>query len=173
LSSFAVGCGLFALGLFAFLAATYLTVDSEREPDLQGDFRLRALISGLALVPLSAAVFLTSKRGAPEMYAALTNWWAPWLLAFSAGAVLFALGALWFRRFRWARLGAIAHVTSVLSGWCVAQYPHLIYPDVTISNSAAPDVTLRLLLVALGLGALVLFPSLYYLFRVFKRQPSS
>src|SRR6266403_1233123 len=42
---FAVACGLFAQGLFAFLAATYLTVDTEREPDLQEDFRKRALAS--------------------------------------------------------------------------------------------------------------------------------
>src|SRR6266849_1135054 len=44
---FAVACGVFALGLFAFLAAIYLTVDTESEPDLQEDFRKRALAAGL------------------------------------------------------------------------------------------------------------------------------
>ncbi|MGH7606826.1 MAG: cytochrome d ubiquinol oxidase subunit II, partial [Gemmatimonadales bacterium] len=48
------------------------------------------------------------------------------------------------------------------------QYPYLVPPDLTIAASAAPRVTLELVLAALGLGALVLFPSLYYLFRVFK-----
>ena len=35
--------------------------------------------------------------------------------------------------------------------------------------AAAPDATLRLLLIALALGSLILAPSLYYLMRVFKR----
>jgi len=76
LTPFALACGLFALGLFAFLAATYLTLDTKDEPGLQNDFRLRALWSGLALGPISLAVFLTSKTGAPAMYAGLTRWWA-------------------------------------------------------------------------------------------------
>lgn len=168
LSPFAIGCGLFALGLFAFLAATYLTVDAAGDSQLQDDFRRRALISGGALVPLGLGVFITSKEGAPEMYAGLTNWWAPLLLGWTFVSAVAALGALWARRFRLARAAAIAEVTSILLGWCVAQYPHLVYPDLTITNSAAPAVTLRLLIIALGLGAIVLLPSLYYLFRVFK-----
>jgi hypothetical protein len=42
-------------------------------------------------------------------------------------------------------------------------------PDLTIAGTAAPAVTLRLALGVLALGAVVLFPSLGYLFRVFKR----
>jgi len=42
LTPFALSCGVFALGLFAFLAATYLTLDTRDEPDLQDDFRRRA-----------------------------------------------------------------------------------------------------------------------------------
>jgi cytochrome d ubiquinol oxidase subunit II len=40
---------------------------------------------------------------------------------------------------------------------------------VTIYNSAAPAITLRLVWWALLAGSALLFPSLYYLFRVFKR----
>ncbi|MEO6568111.1 MAG: cytochrome d ubiquinol oxidase subunit II, partial [Opitutaceae bacterium] len=46
LTPFAIACGVFALALFAFLAAVYLTVDTREEPSLQDDFRLRALWSG-------------------------------------------------------------------------------------------------------------------------------
>jgi cytochrome d ubiquinol oxidase subunit II len=169
-SSFAIACGVFALVLFAFLAAVYLTVDSESDADVQKDFRLRALVTCAALLPIGFAVFLTSRRGAPEMYAALTSWWAPILLSWTTVSAFLAFGALWFRKFRAARIGAVLQVTSILIGWCVAQYPHLIYPQITITNSAAPAVTLRLLAIALGLGALVLLPSLYYLFHVFKGE---
>ncbi len=172
LTPFSIGCGAFALGLFAFLAATYLTVDAADDSSLQEDFRIRALITGAALFPLALAVFFTSKHGAFKMYEGLTNWWAPMLLAWTSVSAVASFVGLWLRRYRLARAAAIIQVTSILVGWCVAQYPHLIYPDLTITNSAAPYVTLRLLTIALGLGAVVLLPSLAYLFYVFKGQPA-
>jgi cytochrome bd-type quinol oxidase subunit 2 len=39
-----------------------------------------------------------------------------------------------------------------------------------IQNAAAPESTLRLLLLALGAGAVILLPSLYYLFQIFRGQ---
>ena len=64
---------------------------------------------------------------------------------------------------------AAAQATCILLGWAAAQYPWLVVPEFTIANSAAPASVLRPLLVALGVGAAVLVPSLYYLLRVFKR----
>jgi cytochrome bd ubiquinol oxidase subunit II len=61
-------------------------------------------------------------------------------------------------------------VSIILIGWGLAQFPHLVAPDVTIQNAAAPEPTLKLLLLALGAGVVVLFPSLLYLFQIFKRQ---
>ena len=78
----------------------------------------------------------------------------------------------WLRRFALARVAAIGQVTMILLGWCFAQYPNLITPDVTVTNSAAPEATLRLLILALGLGAILLFPSLIYLFHIFKGKPA-
>jgi cytochrome d ubiquinol oxidase subunit II len=121
------------------------------------------------LVPIALLVFLTSRDGAPAMFHGLTHWWAPLLLVCTAACASAALAALWRRRFALARVAAIGQVTTILLGWSLAQYPHLIYPDLTVHNAAAPEITLRLLLIALGLGAVVLLPSLYYLFRVFKR----
>ncbi len=168
MTPFAIACGVFALALFAFLAATYLTVDSAGDSEVQDDFRTRALFAELALAPIALAVFFTSKEGAPAMYAGLTNWWAPPLLAFTSLSAALVLVALWKRRYRLARMAAIAQVTLILTGWAVAQYPHLIVPDLTVFNTAAPLVTLRLLAIALAVGAVILFPSLYFLFRVFK-----
>lgn len=168
LTPFALTCGVFALGLFAFLAAAFLTLDTKDQPELQEDFRQRALWSGLALVPVALAVFLAAKQGAPEMYEGLTHWWAPVLLVWTSLFALVALVALYLRRFALARFAAIGQVALILIGWSVAQYPNLITPDVTIANAAAPEITLRLLILALGLGAIVLLPSLLYLFSIFK-----
>ena len=170
LTPFALACGLFALALFAFLAATYLTVDTQSEPDLQNDFRLRAIWSQIALILLANLVFITSREGAPLMHHGLTNWWAPILLGWTVLSGITAFLALWFRVFSLARTAAVVQVTFILVGWGLAQFPHLVTPDVTIQNAAAPGSTLKLLLIALGVGALVLLPSLFYLFQIFKRQ---
>jgi cytochrome d ubiquinol oxidase subunit II len=101
---------------------------------------------------------------------------APWAVPFhlaTATAALIALGALWYRRWRLARLAAAAQVSLILWGWALGQRPAIVPPDLTIAGAAAPDVTLRLALGALALGAVVLVPSLFYLFRVFKRADGS
>jgi cytochrome d ubiquinol oxidase subunit II len=172
LTPFALACGLFALVLFAFLAATYLTADPTTERPVQDDFRLRALCSGAVLAPIALVVFLTAKNGAPAMYHGLTQWWAPLLIGTTLAVAIAAWASLWLRRFALARIAAIAEVTLILSGWSLAQYPRLITPDITIFNAAAPEITLRLLIYALATGAVVLFPSLFFLFRVFKGKPS-
>lgn len=173
-SGFAVSCGLFALCLFTFLAAVYLSIDAATDREVQEDFRRRAIVSGLALAPIAAAVFFAARAGgAPQMYEGLTHWWAPLLLLWTSACAVLALVCLWQRRYGLARIAAIGQVTLILVGWSVAQFPNLIVPDVQIYASAAPEITLRLLLIALAVGALVLLPSLYYLFRVFKAEPQT
>jgi cytochrome d ubiquinol oxidase subunit II len=167
-----MSCGVFALGLFAFLAAVYMTLDTKDQPDLQDDFRRRALWSELALAPIALVVFLTSKTGAPAMHAGLTRWWAPVLLVWTSLFALAALAALWLRRFSAARIAGVGQVAIILAGWSLAQYPNLVTPDVTVLNSAAPEITLRLLVLALGTGAIVLLPSLAFLFYIFKSKRS-
>lgn len=167
LTPFALSCGVFALVLFAFLAAAYLTFYTRDEPELQNDFRRRALGCGLALGPVALAVFLTSRAGAPEMFHGLTQWWAPLLLACTSLCAVAALLALWRRWFAFARIAAAAQVALILAGWGCAQYPNLITPDVTLHNSAAPETTLRLLTFALSAGTVLLLPALIFLFKLF------
>ena len=64
-------------------------------------------------------------------------------------------------------------MTLIVWGWGLAQYPYLLPPDLTIEQAAAPRITLELILVALVVGAAVLFPSLFYLFRIFKAGPTN
>ena len=168
LTLFAIACGVFALGLFAFLAATYLTLDAKDQPDLQDDFRLRAIWSALALWPTAGVVLLAARHGAPALFHGMSSWWAFPLLGATCLAAVSALIALLRRRFAMARAMAAGQVTLILVGWSLAQYPNLITPDVTVVNTQAPEATLRLLALALAAGALILFPSLVFLFRLFK-----
>lgn len=168
LSLFTASVGIFTLLLFAFLAAVYLTLEAE-DPDLQDDFRRRALGSGLAVFAAAMLTLALAWREAPLVWHGLVTAprAVPVHLLTGASATL-ALWALWTRKFRLARSAAVAQITLILWGWALAQYPWLIPPSLGISNAAAPAITLKLTLGALGVGAAILFPSLYYLFKVFK-----
>lgn len=168
LAPFPFAVGFFALALFAFLAAVYLTSETD-EKDLQEDFRRRALLSGIAVGVLALIVFLLAGSGAPTVRAGISR--SPWALHFLTA--VFAVGtfyALWTRKYKRARIFAAAQVTLILLGWALAQFPYLVEPDVTVYSAAAPRITLRFLLGALLAGALLLFPSYYYLFRIFKSE---
>ncbi|MGK3981673.1 cytochrome d ubiquinol oxidase subunit II [Sorangium sp. So ce291] len=167
LSLFPLVVGLFALALFAFLAAVYLTNEAT-EPALVDDFRRRALVSGCVVAALALASFAASFRGAPLIREGLTDHPITWPLHVTTGlAATTAFFALWTRRFRLARLAAAAQVTLILLGWAASQYPFLVVPDVTLAGAAANPKTLRLLVWVLAVGFVLLFPSLYVLFRIF------
>ena len=170
LSLFPFAVGLFALSLFAFLAAVYLTMETT-DRELQDDFRLRALVSGLWVGALALVVFLLSANHAPQIRAGISA--SPWAIPLHVVTAICALGvfgALWRRKYRLARLCAAGQVTLILWGWALAQYPYMVGPSVTIYSAGASHTTLRLLFVTLCVGALILFPSFYHLFRVFKGQ---
>src|SRR5437588_462779 len=71
LGSFPFAVGLFALSLFAFLAAVYLTLET-RDRKLQDDFRVRALVSGAAVAVLALIVFLLAGTSAPKIRAGIS-----------------------------------------------------------------------------------------------------
>jgi cytochrome d ubiquinol oxidase subunit II len=169
LSPFPLAIGVFAAVLFAYVAATYLAV--EAEGPLQQDFLRRGIAAGVAVFVVAAVGLLLAYVDAPLIFAALTGrgWSLPFHLATGVAAVV-AFYALYKRRARLARAAAVAQTALIITGWGAAQYPYLIVPDLTLANSSAPPRTLELLLWALGAGALLLFPCLYLLFRVFKGE---
>ena len=176
LSPFTIGVGLMTVALFAFLAATYLTLETG-DAALRDDFRARALGAAAAVFVAAFTTLAVARDGAPHIGASLTGagWAIPLQLATGAAALL-AIWALWTRRFRAARYAAGAQVSLILWGWALAQYPYLVPHAMRIRDVAAPAVTLELVLVALAGGAVILVPSLVYLFRIFTasgERPSS
>jgi cytochrome bd ubiquinol oxidase subunit II len=171
LTPFALGVGVLTLALFAFLAAVFLTLET-RERELVEDFRRNAIGAGVAVFLAAGLVLVLSIRGAPLLTEGLvgSRWALPLHLATGLSAIAVFL-ALWHRRFALARVLAGLQVSCIFWGWTASQYPYLVPPDLTIERSAAPPVTLTITLLALAGGALVLAPSLLYLFRVFKTVP--
>jgi cytochrome d ubiquinol oxidase subunit II len=172
-SPFPFVTGGFAVALFAFLAAVYLTVETAGA--LREDFRRRALWAGIVVFALAAATGAASAAEAPLVFEGLTRrWFSLPIQGATAVAAIGAFAALFTRRFRLARLAAAGQVSLIVVGWAASQYPWLLVPDYTIASTAAPRITLVLLLWAVTAGAVFLVPALWLLFRVFKgRNPSS
>lgn len=180
LTPFALAVGLFTLVLFAFLAATYLTLEAatsarrDEAEALHDDFRRRALWSGVAVFAAALLVLLLAGAAAPRLRAGLTEGgWALALHLVTAAAALTALAALWTRRYAVARVAAIAQVSCILWGWAWAQFPYVVPPNLTIAAGAAPPITLALTLIGVAVGFTVLVPSLWYLFRIFKGRETA
>jgi len=166
LTPYALGCGMLALSACTYLAAVYLT--GESDGPLREDFRRRAIFAGTATAIIAAEVMFLAQEHAP--------WFADQLIHPRSGAVLltglfFFAGSAWtvFRRhYRLSRIFAATEIAVLLIGWGLAHQPYLIYPDLTLIDAAAPTTTIRFLLWTLPLGAALLIPSLALLFKVFK-----
>jgi cytochrome d ubiquinol oxidase subunit II len=165
----AIVIGLFALSMCAYLAATYLMVECEDHPELLADFRRRAIASALTSGVLALLALVISSFEAPRLLQALLGRGFPlFALALLNGPL--ALWAVWRSRPRIARVAVAGQVVLVLWAWAVGQWPYLVPPDLTISATAAPSATLSGMLVVITIGGLLLLPSLWLLFRVFKAR---
>jgi cytochrome d ubiquinol oxidase subunit II len=163
----AVDLALLSVSICAYLAATYLMVETQDRPDLQADFRRRAVGAGLASGAFALLGLVLAWFGARTLVDELLGRGLPLLvLALLNGPV--ALVAVLRGRPRVARVAVAAQVVLVLWAWAVGQWPYLVPPDLTIQGTAAPAATLSLMLVVVAAGMALLLPSLYLLFRVFK-----
>ena len=174
LSPFTLACGALSLAVFAYLAALYLWVEA-KGPGLRADFRLRAAWSAVAVFVTGAAALATAWFDAPKIVQGLVA--SRWALLLHVATGACAVTALWaLRRGRHARLARVAgagQVVGMLFGWYASMYPYVVPDTLTIEATAAPAVTLRLLLGAVGVGMVVLLPSLWYLLRIFKGAGSA
>jgi cytochrome d ubiquinol oxidase subunit II len=163
--------GALALALCAYLAAVYLTIETRGE--LQRDFRRYALLAGTATVGLSGVALPLMRSEAPHLWHGLFSTRALPILVMGVVAALLAGWSLLRSRFRVARAAAIVQIAALLGGWMAAEYPYIVYPDLSLATAAAPPASLRFFLIAWPIGAALLGPSLYFLFKVFKGQSQS
>jgi len=164
LTPFSLAVGAFTLALFGYLAAVYLTLEAH-DTEERAAFRMRALVSATTVGVLAATVLVLA---APEVRLGLIA--SPWAVPLHVATGASAIGTfvfLWFERFQLARVAVAAQVGLILWGWALAHYPYAIRPHLTLAGSAAPANVQILLLQVLGVGAVILLPSLLFLFGIF------
>ena len=167
----ALACGVLTVCVTAYLAAVYLTREAEREgeADLAAQFRRRALVSGVITGAVAIAALLVLRSDARALYDALLSGPGLVLVIVSVVAGVVSLLLLVLRRFLAVRLTAALAVAAMLWGWGAAQYPEML-PGLTAADAAAHDAVLTASLGALGVGALLLVPSMIWMFRIFQRS---
>jgi cytochrome d ubiquinol oxidase subunit II len=161
--------GFFTVGVCAFLSATYLLRESVNQQleELTKVWRQRALATGIwmGVLSLVGVAFLAVE---PESF--WTNFRERGLPLFCLGVAsgVAALVAIWFTRPLTATIAAASTVSCVIWGWGVSQYPVLLPPNLTIENCKTSDSVMWAMLWTIGIGMVIVVPSLWWLFAIFK-----
>jgi cytochrome bd ubiquinol oxidase subunit II len=160
--------GVLAVLTGAYLAAVFLAGDSVRAglPDLARAFRARSLGAGVVTGIVALGGLLVLRSDARALFDGLTSGGglAAVLISAVAGAVTLLLVA--GERYGLARWSSAVAVAAITVGWVLAQDPYVLPPRLTLDQAAASDATLATLLAGMAIGALVLVPSLWYLYRL-------
>jgi cytochrome d ubiquinol oxidase subunit II len=157
--------------MMAYLAAVFLTRDAQRADAviLAEAFSRRALATGVVVGVLSGVGLLVLRADAPRLFTELTSGRGLPLLVLSVAAGVASLVLLWRRAYLAVRLTAALAVVGLLGGWGVGQYPALL-PGVPLDEAAATEAVLAASLGALAVGALLLVPSLWWLYATSQRE---
>ncbi len=172
LNIFSISIGIFLCTLFAFIASVYLIGDST-EKSVREEFISKAKHTTAAMVISGGLVFLASYLESVDLAAQFFSHPVSIILIVLATFGLPVLwitlgkGLIWF-----SRIIAGAQLLFILGGFYVIYFPTIVKikdgNNLTLFNSAAPEVTLNYLGWALIIGSFIIFPSLFYLIKIFK-----
>ncbi len=165
-----VSVGLLTLGMGAFLAAVYLTVEATRRSvmDLRRYFRVRAIAIGVVALACGVAAAITLHADDVAMFHRFTARSIP-LLVIGVLALATTLVMAIRGRLRGIRVVAAIGVAGLVWAWAVAQSPYLLPFTLTIAAGAGATVTLRWVLVWFLVAVVVVIPLLIVLFTLDQR----
>lgn len=168
---FCLAVGIFLITLVAYVAAVFLYGETS-DPQFRDLFRRRAQMANGAAIGAGLLVFFAAETSGLNLIAVfLTHPLAIAAMVLATVAIVAVHRSLSRDRYQWARLFAAAQIGLVLIGWFALQYPALLIADgtpLTFREAAAPPATLVQLLIALGVGCVLILPATAYLFFLFK-----
>jgi cytochrome d ubiquinol oxidase subunit II len=162
-----IAVGLLAVAIGAFVAAVYLVAEARRRdlPQLEEQFRIRALAGGGAALVLGVIALVALYADQPQMFDRFVDRSWPLLvlgvLALAGAFLLATRGTV-----RGLRLVAAIGVAALVWAWAVAQYPYLLPFSMTIGAGSAAPITLRWVLVWFVVALLTVGPALVLLYRL-------
>jgi cytochrome d ubiquinol oxidase subunit II len=163
--------GVLAVTVGAYLASVYLIWDARRLTDdaMVGYFRQRAIVAAIIAGAVAFGGIFVLRADARYVFDGLTSRALP-LVLLSAVCGVGSLVLLRRRAHRGARLAAIGAVASIVWAWGVAQWSYILPTSLKVSAAAAPSATLGSVLVVFGVAAVVVVPSLAFLYVLDQRS---
>ncbi|HEX3008631.1 MAG TPA: cytochrome d ubiquinol oxidase subunit II, partial [Bacteroidales bacterium] len=170
---FPIITGMFVTILFAWLASVFLVGEVSEKDQSTRDYAQISNFLLVILICLGLLVFIIAEIDGVHLLKQFSKSYI------SIGSLILAsvLVPLIWKNVKKHNIiiirilaGAIA--LCILLGWFGIQLPVLVYisegEDLTVWNSIAPEPTIRYLVYALIGGILIIFPSIAYLYKVFK-----
>ena len=171
LGAFQLAMGLFVVSIFSYLASIYLIGETD-DPAMKRYFLRRAFTLNVCVILNGGLVFLASYLEQGNLVGRFFE--NPLALICLVSATLF-FAVLWSvaksKRTYLLRVLAAGQISFILFGWYSIYAPNALLDkagSLTFFEAAAPDATLKQLTIALVIGSAFIFPSLFYLLKVFK-----
>ncbi len=174
LNLFSISMGIFLCSLFAFIASVFLISETTDEAVVK-EFISKSKKAIIATVISGGFVFAASYLDNVDF---IQRFFSDPLSIILIIAATLSLPVLWNilnKGLKWAsRIIAGAQLLFILTAFYAVFFPTLVRfkdaEDLTFFNSAAPEITLTYLGWALIIGSFIIFPSLFYLIKIFKFQ---
>jgi cytochrome bd ubiquinol oxidase subunit II len=169
---FSISSGIFLCCLFPLIASIYLFGDAD-DKGTRGEFIKISKRASYAAVISGGLVFLSSLADSNRFVHLFFSNIISVVFIIAATITLpslwkaLELGSVWM-----ARIIAGAELFFILGAFYAAYFPVIVVikqgRNITLFNSAAPEITLNYLGWSLVIGSLIIFPILYYLIKIFK-----
>jgi len=171
---FSFSVGLFLVALSAYIAAIFLLgeVSTDEGYSLIRKFSLVlfviAAISGFG-------IFISSYASDLIFHKTFFAHKMSVVLILISSLIIPFIFVLMNRKKIWTlRLIAGLQILLIMAGWFFIQWPNLVvFSDgsvLSIFEASGPEITMKILFIALAIGVAIIFPGLYYLFKVFKTE---
>ncbi|MEL6987879.1 MAG: cytochrome d ubiquinol oxidase subunit II, partial [Bacteroidota bacterium] len=174
LHPFCISVGFFTTTLFAYIASVYIIGETQDLKEQNYFAKITRLFCFATILLGGLVLFLGLLYKAPFMLSFFSHKIS--LVCFGLVTVLLPFIWLSLKNLNTTRIRILValQVGLIMAGWAFIQLPTIIYlksgNHLTVFNTAAGDATLYYLTIALIIGSILIFPSLYYLFRVFKKM---
>lgn len=169
---FCLSMGLFSTSLFGYIAAVFMIGESAGTTEQQRYSQI-AKVFLFASMAIGVLVFAIAEA---EGHHLVSAFFRSTLSMVSLSVVVLFIPLIFYLFSHpvivYLRAAVAIQVSLIMFGWFAIQFPVLIFlkdgDHLTFYNTRAPDATLYQLLIALVVGLVLIVPSFYFLFKVFK-----
>ncbi|AWE08819.1 cytochrome D ubiquinol oxidase subunit II [Lysinibacillus sp. 2017] len=151
-----------------YISAVFLTWYARKANDeiAANLMRKYGLIWTIPLAIAAGGILFEFRGHNPFRFEKVVDVW--WLFAISGLLFLITTGLLWTKKkYGLMVILLFTQFAFAFFAYGISHYPYLLYPYLSINDSFTNNEMAIALIIAFGLGALLLIPSLYLLFKLF------